>query len=134
MNLSQKQWKLINDIKAQNIPEINVLGSVQSGKTFSIDLGMILYASELHKYDNTREFYGAIIGWDLQTLKGNIVEPLKIHLDAFGYKVGKDYELAFGQNDKYFKMWNVKFYFFGFNTKIAFNRILRKTPNIYMGR
>ena len=131
MNLSQKQWKLINDIKAQNIPEINVLGSVQSGKTFSIDLGMILYASELHKYDSTREFYGAIIGWDLQTLKGNIVEPLKIHLDAFGYKQGKDYELIFGQNDKYFKMWNVKFYFFGFNTKIAFNRILGR-PLIFI--
>ena len=131
MNLSQKQWKLINDIKAQNIPEISVLGSVQSGKTFSIDLGMILYASELHKYDNTREFYGAIIGWDLQTLKGNIVEPLKIHLDAFGYKQGKDYELVFGQNDKYFKMWNVKFYFFGFNTKIAFNRILGR-PLIFI--
>ena len=131
MNLSQKQWKLINDIKAQNVPEINVLGSVQSGKTFSIDLGMILYASELHKYDNTREYYGAIIGWDLQTLKGNIVEPLKIHLDAFGYKQGKDYELVFGQNDKYFKMWNVKFYFFGFNTKIAFNRILGR-PLIFI--
>lgn len=43
------------------MPEINVLGSVQSGKTFSIALGIILYASELHKYDNSKEYYGAII-------------------------------------------------------------------------
>ena len=113
------------------MPEINVLGSVQSGKTFSIALAVILYASELHKYDNKKEYYGAIIGWDLQTLKGNIVEPLRLHLNAFGYKEGKDYELSFGQNDKYFKIWNVKFYFFGFNTKIAFNRILGR-PLIFV--
>lgn len=61
MELSEKQLKLINDIKSRDVPEISVLGSVQSGKTFSIDLGLILYASELHKYDNTRDFYGAII-------------------------------------------------------------------------
>ena len=61
MILSKKQIKLINDIEAQDVPEISVLGSVQSGKTFSIALGVILYASELHKYDNTREYYGAII-------------------------------------------------------------------------
>jgi PBSX family phage terminase large subunit len=131
MKLSQKQNKLINDIKAQNIPEINVLGSVQSGKTFSIALGIIMYASELHKYDNKREYFGAIIGWDLQTLKGNIIEPLRNHLEEFGYKENKDYELVYGQNDKYFKMWNVKFYFFGFNTKIAFNRILGR-PLIFI--
>jgi hypothetical protein len=54
-----------------------------------------------------------------------------MHLNAFGYKEGKDYELSFGQNDKYFKIWNVKFYFFGFNTKIAFNRILGR-PLIFV--
>lgn len=131
MKLSQKQLKLIEDIKAQNKPDISVLGSVQSGKTFSIDLGLILYASELHKFDNSKEYYGAVIGWDLQTIKGNIVEPLKMHLNEFGYKEGKDYELAFGQNDKYFKIWNIKFYFFGFNTKVAFNRILGR-PLIFV--
>lgn len=117
--------KLINDIKAPNIPEINVLGSVQSGKTYSVALGIIMYASELHKYDNTKQYNGAIIGWDLQTIKGNIIEPLKFFLDELGYKNGKDYELVYGQNDKYFKIWNMKYYFFGFNTKVAFNRILR---------
>lgn len=61
MELSQKQLKLINDIKAQNVPEISVLGSVQSGKTFSIALGLILYASELYQYDNSKEYTGAII-------------------------------------------------------------------------
>lgn len=113
------------------MPEINVLGSVQSGKTFSIALGLILYASELHKYNNEEDFLGAIIGWDLQTIKGNIVEPLQRHLNEFGYKNGKDYELVFGQNDKYFKIWNVKFYFFGFNTKVSFNRILGR-PLIFI--
>lgn len=61
MILSKKQIKLINDIEAQNIPDISVLGSVQSGKTFSIALGVILYASALHKYDDTRQYNGAII-------------------------------------------------------------------------
>ena len=90
-----------------------------------------MYASELHKYDNKKQYSGAIIGWDLQTIKGNIVEPLKYFLDEFGYKEGKDYELMFGQNDKYFKIWNMKFYFFGFNTKVAFNRILGR-PLIFV--
>jgi hypothetical protein len=131
MEASQKQLKLINDIKAPNVPNISVLGSVQSGKTFSIALGVIMYASALHEYDNSREYTGAIIAWDLQTLKGNIIEPLRQHLDEFGYKSNKDYELVYAQNDKYFKMWNVKFYFFGFNTKIAFNRILGR-PLIFI--
>lgn len=61
MKLSQKQHKLLNDITAKNIPEINVLGSVQSGKTFTIALGLILYASNLHKHSPDEEFYGAII-------------------------------------------------------------------------
>lgn len=61
MLLSNKQTKLINDIKSQNVPDISVLGSVQSGKTFSIALGVILYASELHKYDSSKIYNGAII-------------------------------------------------------------------------
>lgn len=131
MKLSQKQHKLLNDITAENIPEISVLGSVQSGKTFTIALGLIIYAGKLHNHSPDEEFYGAIIGWDLQTIKGNIVEPLQHHLNEFGYKNGKDYELVFGQNDKYFKMWNIKFYFFGFNTKVSFNRILGR-PLIFI--
>lgn len=131
MELSEKQNKLIHDVKAPNIPDISVLGSVQSGKTFCIALGIILYASELHKYDSSKEYTGAIIAWDLQTLKGNIIEPLKNHLNEFGYVQNKDYELVYGQSDKYFKIWNMKFYFFGFNTKIAFNRILGR-PLIFL--
>ena len=131
MILSTKQIKLINDIKAPNVPELSVLGSVQSGKTHSICLAVIMYASELHKYDNSRMYKGAIIGWDLDTLKGNIVEPLQAFLDAFGYIKDKDYVLKFGGNDKYFQIWNIRFYFFGFNTKLSFNKILGR-PLIFV--
>lgn len=131
MKLSTKQLKLINDIEAQDVPDISVLGSVQSGKTFSIALGVILYASALHKYDNSRQYNGAIIGWDLDTLKGNILEPLQAWLNEFGYVKDKDYVLKFGGNDKYFQIWNVRFYFFGFNTKLSFNKILGR-PLIFV--
>lgn len=124
MEISKKQYKLIEDIRAKNVSNISVLGSVQSGKTYSIALGCILYASELHKYDNSRMYNGAIISWDLDSLKRNILEPLKYFLDQFGYKDGKDYTLKTGNNEKYFQIWNVRFYFFGFNTKVSFNKIL----------
>lgn len=124
MILSKKQIKLINDIKAQNVPKLSVLGSVQSGKTYSIALGVIMYASELHKYDNSRKYNCAIIAWDLDALKRNIIEPLKAFLDKFGYIEGRNYTLKTGNSEKYFEMWNVRFYLFGFNTKISFNKIL----------
>ena len=45
-------------------------------------------------------------------------------LDQANFKNGKDYELKFGNNDQYFKFLNMTFYFFGFNTKLSFNKIL----------
>lgn len=83
MELSKKQWNLIELIKSQNVNSLSVLGSVQSGKTYSIALGTILYASELHKYDNTQEYNGAIIGWDLDAVKRNIIKPLRYFLKEF---------------------------------------------------
>lgn len=131
MELSKKQWNLIELIKSQNVNSLSVLGSVQSGKTYSIALGTILYASELHKYDNTQEYNGAIIGWDLDAVKRNIIKPLRYFLKEFGYKENKDYVIKMGNNEKYFQIWNVRFYFFSFNTKISFNKILGG-PLIYI--
>jgi hypothetical protein len=83
MKISKKQNQLLNDIKSQYVPEIYVLGSTQSGKTYIIALGIIAYAEELHEYDPTKLYYGAIVGWTIETLKGNIVEVLEQHLKSF---------------------------------------------------
>ena len=77
MKLSKKQNQLLNDIISPNVREIYVLGSTQSGKTYDICLGVILYAQELYKYNPNEKYFGSITAWSLETLKGNILEPLK---------------------------------------------------------
>ena len=124
MKLTPKQTELLNRIIEPVSSEIMVQGSVQSGKTFVITLSLIEYAAELYKYDPETKYNGAIIGWDLDTLKRNIIGPLQTFLDNLGYKKDIDYELKFGGSDKYFKIFNMTFYFFGFNTKLSFNKIL----------
>ena len=141
MILSKKQIQLRNDIVNPNIPNISVLGSTQSGKTYDICASLIQYADNLNKYEQEqrknpsyipRDYYGAIIGWTTDTLKGNIVEPLESILkNEYHFKNGKEYVLKFGQNDKYFQIYNMRFYFFGFNTNLSFNRILGK-PLIFV--
>lgn len=102
-----------------------MLGSVQSGKTFIITLaGLIEYAQKLNEYDGETNYYGAVVGWDLDTLKGNIINVLEMQLDLLHLQKDKDYELKFGGNDKYFKIYNMTYFFFGFNTKLSFNKIL----------
>ena len=132
MNLSKKQLKLLNDIVSPDIPNISVLGSTQSGKTYVICLALLKYAEELYNYEMEqrnnpdyipREYNGAIIGWTTDTVKSNIVENLQSILSAIGYK---NYTLKYGQQDKYLEIFGIKFYFFGFNTKLSFNRILGK--------
>ena len=85
MILSKKQISLLNDIKSPNVPNISVLGSTQSGKTYDICLAMIQYAQELSKYEKEqrlkpdyvpREYNGAVIGWTTDTIKSNIVDNL----------------------------------------------------------
>ena len=82
MILTKKQLQLRNDIISPNVPEISVLGSTQSGKTYDICGALIQYASELNNYEKEqrkkpdyvkREYYGAIVGWDTSSIKGNIV-------------------------------------------------------------
>ena len=124
MKLTPKQARLFKTIIEPISSEIFVQGSVQSGKTFVIALSIIEYTKELYKYDPETKYNGAIVGWDLQTLKGNIVEPLQNFLEQAGYKNGIDYDLKYGSNDKYFRFLNMKYYFFGFNTQLSFNKVL----------
>ena len=136
MIVSKKQALLYNDIVSPDIPGISVLGSTQSGKTHIICAALIEYAQRLNEYEIKqrsnpqyvpREYYGAVIGWTTDTIKGNIVEPIeKILKNEYGFRNGKEYTLKFGQSDKYLEIYNMKFYFFGFNTALSFNRILGK--------
>lgn len=134
MILSKKQIELYKDIISPNIPNISVLGSTQSGKTYDICVSLLQYASALNEYEKEqrksleyieREYYGAIIGWTTDTVKNNIVNNLeKILTKVYHFTNGKEYELKYGQQDKYLKIYNMTFYFFGFNNKLSFNRIL----------
>ena len=51
MILSKKQNQLRNDIVSPNIPNISVLGSTQSGKTYDICVSLIQYADNLNRYE-----------------------------------------------------------------------------------
>lgn len=141
MILSKKQIQLYKDISSPNKPNISVLGSTQSGKTYDIAFSLIQYAQNLKEYEDEqkkdpkyiqRDYYGAIIGWTTDTLKGNIIEPLESILkNEYHFKNGKEYILKFGQVDKYFEIYNIRFYFFGFNTNLSFNKILGR-PLIFI--
>lgn len=136
LTLSKKQLQLKNDIVSQDVNAIYVLGSTQSGKTYDICLGVIEYCKELHKYDPKKQYNGAIVGWSIDTVKGNIADVIENFLTDMGYKKrekGKgDYTLKWSsQEEKYLKLWNVKLYFFGFNNVLAFNKILGK-PLIFI--
>ena len=134
MILSKKQIQLRNDIVSENVPNISVLGSTQSGKTYDICGALIQYADKLNQYEQEqrkkedyipREYYGAIIGWTTDTIKNNIVSNLEnILTKEYHFTNGKEYILKYGQQDKYLKIYNMTFYFFGFNNKLSFNRIL----------
>lgn len=136
MILSKKQISLYNDIISPNIPNISVLGSTQSGKTYDICLALIQYACELNKYEKEqrkkpdyvpREYNGAIIGWTTDTIKSNIVDNIQNILEkVYKFKNGREFVLKYGQQDKYLEIYGMKFYFFGFNNKLSFNRILGK--------
>lgn len=141
MILSKKQVSLRKDIVSPNVPNISVLGSTQSGKTYDICGALIEYADKLNQYEKEqrlnseyipREYCGAIIGWTTDTVKSNIVDNLENILNKeYHFKNGKEYVLKFGQQDKYLEIYNMRFYFFGFNNKLSFNRILGK-PLIFV--
>lgn len=120
LELSLKQSRLINQIKSKNIYNISVLGSTQSGKTFSICLGCIEYAEQLYNYAPNEKFNGAIIGWTTDTLKRNIYDVMLEFLKNLGIK----YNTKYSQTEKYIEIYNIRFYFFGFNNYLSFNKIL----------
>lgn len=126
IRLSKKQENLLNDIISPNKTEIYVLGSTQSGKTFDICLATLMYAQTLYNYNPNETYFGSITGWSLETLKGNILEPIKKFLDDMGLVKGKDYILKWQTDDKYLEIYNIRYYFFGFNNVLAFNKILGK--------
>ena len=141
MILSKKQISLYNDIISPNVPNLSVLGSTQSGKTYDICGALIQYASNLREYEKEqrknkdyvpREYNGAIIGWTTDTIKSNIVDNLVNILEKeYHFKNGKEYTLKYGNQDKYLEIYGIKFYFFGFNTNLSFNKILGK-PLIFV--
>ena len=109
--ISKKQSNLLKDIISPNVPEISVLGSVQSGKTYIICMAFVEYARRLNEYEQEqrknadyipRSYLGAIIGWDTGTLKDNIVDNLEnILKNVYHFENGKEYVLKYGQNDRY---------------------------------
>lgn len=141
MILSKKQITLYNDITSPNVPNISVLGSTQSGKTYDICGALIEYAQKLNEYEKEqrqnkdyipRDYNGAIIGWTTDTIKSNIVDNLVNILEKeYHFRNGKEYVLKYGNTDKYLEIYDIKFYFFGFNTNLSFNRILGK-PLIFV--
>ena len=141
MKKSKKQYNLYEDIISPNIPEISVLGSTQSGKTYDICDAIIKYSQNLYEYEKEqrknpdytpRKYYGGIIGWTTDTLNGNIVENFKDILEnEYHFREGRDYELKFGNNEKYLQIYGIKYFFFGFNNYLAFNKILGK-PLIFV--
>ena len=126
MKISKKQNQLRNSIVEQYIPEIYVLGSTQSGKTFIIAWGIIEYAEALHEYNPNEQFFGAIVGWTIETLKGNIVEVFEQHFKTLGWVNKKHYDLKWNNDDKSLTIYNLKIFFFGFNNVKSFNKILGK--------
>ena len=126
MSYSKKQIQLWNDIVSKDVPEIYVLGSTQSGKTFIIAKAIIEYAEKLYEYDPNKQYYGAVVGWTIETLKGNIVEVFEQHLQKEGNINKRDYTLTWNTDDKSLTMFNLKIFFFGFNNVKSFNKILGK--------
>lgn len=141
MILSKKQIQLYNDIISPDVPNISVLGSTQSGKTYDICFSLIQYARALHEYEIDqrknegyvpRDYNGAIIGWTTETIKSNIVDNIVNILEKiYKFTNGKEFILKYGNQEKYLEIYGIKFYFFGFNTNLSFNRILGK-PLIFV--
>ena len=124
MRISKKQNQLRTDIISRDVPEIYVLGSTQSGKTFIVAEAIIEYAQALYEYEPKKQFYGAIVGWTIDSLKGNIVEVFERHFNELGWKNNVHYVLKWNNDEKSLTLYNIKIFFFGFNNVKSFNKIL----------
>ena len=124
MKISKKQNKLRTDIISEFVPEIYVEGSTQSGKTFIIAEALIEYAQALYKYDPEGQYFGAIVGWTISTLGGNVLEAFKLHFKMLGWQDKKEYSLKWSNEERSLTFYNLSLYFFSFNNVKSFNNIL----------
>ena len=131
MELSKKQYQLINDIQGTQEQEIYVEGSTQSGKTFSIAFGVIKYSENLSKDYPDEEFDGAIIGWSVSTMKKNILDVILDFFKKQGTPLKKNVDYKWGNSEKWIKLHNIIFTFFPFNNVLSFNNILGR-PLIFI--
>ena len=131
MELSKKQYQLINDIANTEEQELYVLGSTQSGKTYSIALGTIKYSENLSKDYPNEEFDGAIIGWSVATMKKNILDVMLDFFKKQGTPLKKNKDYKWGNSEKWIKLHNITFTFFPFNNVLSFNNILGR-PLIFV--
>lgn len=127
MKLSKKQSNLIKDIEGTEVHDLEVLGSRQSGKTYSICIGIWNYIVNIQKDYPNQDFNGVIVGWTIETLRGNIVDNFLNLFKAKGKVEGKDYEIKWGTTEeKYIKIGRFRLSFYGFNNVTSFNKILGK--------
>lgn len=127
MKLSKKQSNLIKDIEGTEVHDLEVLGSRQSGKTYSICIGIWNYIVNIQRDYPNQEFNGVIVGWTIETLRGNIVDNFLNLFKAKGKVEGKDYEIKWGTTEeKYIKIGKFRLSFYGFNNVTSFNKILGK--------
>lgn len=132
MQLSKKQYNLARDVSQPNIKEIYVLGSTQSGKTYSIAFGSILYAENLFNAYPTEKFDGAIVGWSVSTMRKNILDVMIYFLEnEWHLRKEIDYNWKWSNNEKYIKIFNMTYTFFPLNNILSFNNIVGR-PLIYI--
>ena len=131
MELSKKQYQVINDIANTEEQELYIEGSTQSGKTYSIALGTIKYSENLSKDYPDEEFDGAIIGWSVATMKKNILDVMLSFFKKQGTPLKKNKDYKWGNSEKWIKLHNITFTFFPFNNVLSFNNILGR-PLIYV--
>lgn len=131
IRLSKKQDQLIKDVSSPNVKEISVLGSTQSGKTYSISLGTALYSERLQLEYPEEEFDGAIIGWSVSTMKKNIFDVILKFYEMQGTPLKEFKDYKWNVAEKWIKLNNITFTFFPFNNVLSFNNILGR-PLIYI--
>ena len=131
MELSKKQYQVINDIANTKEQELYIEGSTQSGKTYSIALGTIKYSENLSKDYPNEEFDGAIIGWSVSTMKKNILDVMLSFFKKQGTPLKKNKDYKWGNSEKWIKLHNITFTFFPFNNVLSFNNILGR-PLIFV--
>ena len=103
MELSKKQYQVINDVSNTKEQELYIEGSTQSGKTYSIALGTIKYSENLSNDYPDEEFDGAIIGWSVATMKKNILDVMLSFFNKQGTPLKKNKDYKWGNSERVVK-------------------------------